>query len=114
MIAAWLVVMLNRFHNRRFRQPISCLQVTFIPPNSVMHDRSCDADYRCIGGNRDPTCARVLIKGAMPSPRLATSGAAYDLLDRKPTAWRDLPGFVFLRPPTTPCLAPKCPGPLRS
>src|SRR6266403_4778824 len=34
---------------RRFRQSISCLQVTFIPPNSVLHDRSRDADYRYIG-----------------------------------------------------------------
>ncbi len=82
MIAAWLVVMLNRFHNRRFRQPISCLQVTFIPPNSVMHDRSCDADYRCIGGNRHRTGARFRIKGPSTSPGWPTWGSPYDLGER--------------------------------
>src|SRR5258708_28832581 len=84
MIAAWLVVMLNRFHNRRFRQWISCLQVTFIPPNSVLHDRSCDADYGGLGGNRDRTGARFRIERSSRSSGGATCGTPGGAGGRKP------------------------------
>src|SRR5258705_13118137 len=29
--------------------------MTFVPPDSIIHDRSCDADYRCVGRTRGST-----------------------------------------------------------
>src|SRR6267142_6897595 len=51
-------------------------------PNSGMHDRSCDADYRCIGGNRHRTGAGFRIKGPSTSPGWPTRGSPYDVGER--------------------------------